>query len=234
VAGMAEPLRSATATSTDEMPVMAAEMSARRLVVVAIPIAVPTTMAVLFTCLSRCLPARAAYNVGFGIYWGAWCLAFPLLLLGPPTVARLLITGRRLSRGQVALLALPVAGAIGTQLIPYRRQLDPPTAVTMVGTAIINAIGEELLWRGLFMRELADRPRLAKLWSLIGFSTWHVAPQLILPSPLGRWRFVAGSATVGLTLTVAAWRSGGLRQAVIAHILTDACGVRAARFRLGR
>ncbi|HEX7427266.1 MAG TPA: CPBP family intramembrane glutamic endopeptidase [Mycobacterium sp.] len=30
-----------------------------------------------------------------------------------------------------------------------------------MGTAVINAIGEELLWRGLFMRELADRPRAA-------------------------------------------------------------------------
>jgi membrane protease YdiL (CAAX protease family) len=65
----------------------------------------------------------------------------------------------------------------------------------MVGTAVINAIGEELLWRGLFMRELADRPRLARLWSLIGFSAWHLAPQLILPSALGRERFVAGSAS---------------------------------------
>jgi hypothetical protein len=57
---------------------------------------------------------------------------------------------------------------------------------------------------------------------------------LILPSPLGRERFVAGSAVVGVAMTIAAWRSGGLRHVVISHVLTDACGVSAARFRLGR
>lgn len=84
------------------------------------------------------------------------------------------------------------------------------------------------------MRELRRRPLLAMAWSLIGFSGWHLAPQIILPSPLGRRRFVAGSAIVGIASTVAAWKSGGLRHAVMAHALTDACGVAAARFRLGR
>ena len=58
------------------------------------------------------------------------------------------------------------------------------------------------------------QPRLTMLWSLIGFSVWHFAPQLVLPSPLGQWRFVAGSAVVGSASAMAAWRSGGLRQVV--------------------
>lgn len=202
--------------------------------VIVIPVAAPLTMAAVFAGLRRCVSAQAAYNAGFAIYWLGWCLSVPLWLLGRRPVVDLLITGRRLPPERLLFLALPIAGAVGTQLIPHRREIDVPTAVTMAGTALINAVGEELLWRGLFMRELDRRPLLSQAWSLIGFSAWHFAPQLILPSPLGRWRFVAGSAAVGLASTSAAWTSDGLRYVVVAHAITDACGVTAARFRLGR
>jgi hypothetical protein len=39
---------------------------------------------------------------------------------------------------------------------------------------------------------------------------------------------------VGAASTVVARRTGGLRDVVLPHVLTDACGVRAARFWLGR
>ncbi len=209
------------------------ECGARRAMVAVIPVAVPLTMSAVFVGLRRLLPARTAYNVGFLGYWLGWCVAVPLWLLGPRTAARLLITGRRLPGHHVALLAAPVAGALVTQLVPHRREIDVSIAATMVGTAVVNAVGEELLWRGVFVSERAHRPALLA-WSLIGFSLWHLAPQLILPSPLGRGRFVAGSALVGLVSTLAAQKSGGLRQVIVAHTLTDACGVTAARFRLGR
>ena len=172
--------------------------------------------------------------MGFALYWIGWCLAVPLWALGPRTAARLLTGGRRPSTGDVVLLALPVCGAIGTQLAPRIRDIDAATGTAMVASALVNAVGEELLWRGVFMEELADQRRLAMLWSMIGFSAWHLAPQLVLPSPMGRWRFVAGSAVVGTASTLVAWRSGGLRYVIAAHFLTDACGVTAARLRLGR
>lgn len=206
----------------------------RRGVVAMIPVAVPLTMAAVFAGLRRRLSPRTAYNAGFAIYWLGWCLAVPGGLLGPRDAVRLVTTGRRLPREALLLLALPIGGAVATQLLPRRRDVDAPTAVVMVGTALLNAVGEELLWRGVFLRELSNRPRLAQAWSLTGFAAWHLAPQIILPSPLGRGRFVAGSAAVGLVSTTAAWTAGGLRQAVVAHAITDACGVTAARFRLGR
>ncbi|WP_310773194.1 CPBP family intramembrane glutamic endopeptidase [Mycobacterium sp. Z3061] len=206
----------------------------RSAIVTIIPVAVPSTMAAVFTALARRMPERTAYNVGFAVYWIAWCLAVPVWLLGARQAVRLLTAGRRLPRDHFVLLALPVAGAVVTQLIPHRRDIDTATALVMVGSAMINATGEELLWRGVFMRELEDRPRMAQTLSLLGFSTWHYAPQLILPSPLGRGRFVAGSAVVGSAMNAAAWKAGGLRQVLIAHAIVDACGVTAARFRLGR
>jgi membrane protease YdiL (CAAX protease family) len=181
--------------------------AARRAVVACIPAAVPVSMCGVFAGLRCRLAARTAYNVGFAVYWAGWCGAVPLWVLGPRTAALLLTAGPRLSAGDAALLALPVAGAIGTQLIPRRRKIDGATGAVMVATATVNAVGEELLWRGLFMQELAARHRLAMLWSLIGFSAWHLAPQLVLPSAMGRWRFVAGAAVVGTASTVVGWRT---------------------------
>ena len=201
---------------------------------VLIPAVVPVSMSVVFAGLRGRLTARTAYNVGFAVYWVGWCAPVSLWILGRRTAVRLLTAGLRPSAGDAALLALPVAGAIGTQLVPYRRDIDAATGAVMVASALVNAVAEELLWRGLFIHELAAHRRLAMVWSLIGFSSWHLAPQLVLPSAMGRWRFVAGSAVVGMASTVVACRAGGLRYVIAAHVLTDACGVTAARFRLGR
>ena len=70
--------------------------------------------------------------------------------------------------------------------------------------------------------------------ALTGFTLWHLAPQIILPSSRGRTAFLLGAAVVGAASTATAWRTGGLRAVLLPHVLTDACGVRPARFRLGR
>jgi len=195
-------------------------------------------MAAVFACLRRWCAPKTAYNIGFAVYWGGWCLAVPVAVLGPRAAVRLLTGGRRPSIPEMAILAVPLAGAIGTELMPNRDRVDRTTAAVMVGSGLINAVGEELLWRGLFMRspDRADKDGvpLEAIWSLLGFAVWHLAPQLILPSSLGPGRFVAGSALVGGVSTIVALQSDGLRYVAVAHILTDACGVTAARFRLGK
>jgi hypothetical protein len=86
----------------------------------------------------------------------------------------------------------------------------------------------------VFLEEFPGDVVRGALWPLTGFTVWHLAPQLILPSPLGRGRFLCGTAVVGSVATMSARRTGGLRGSLLPHVLTDACGVVAARFRLGR
>jgi hypothetical protein len=52
-------------------------MPDRRRAALIAPGAVPLSMAAVFAVLRRVPAPRAAYNVGFGIYWAGWCLAFP-------------------------------------------------------------------------------------------------------------------------------------------------------------
>jgi membrane protease YdiL (CAAX protease family) len=191
-------------------------------------------MTATFEALGRHYSPRTAYNLGFALYWSVWCLGFPTCVLGPKGIRRLLVTGDRPSTGDLALLAFPVLGAAVTQLLPNRHRITPELALVMVSSATVNALGEELLWRGVFLEEFENDVIFGAVWPLVGFAIWHLAPQRILPAAIGRWKFVAGSAVVGMVSTITAWRSRGLRNVLIAHAATDACGVTAARFRLGR
>jgi membrane protease YdiL (CAAX protease family) len=202
--------------------------------VLATPVAVPVSMAVVFRWLSRRLSPRAAYNVGFGVYWLAWCVGFPILIIGPRRATRLLMQGRRPSAVEAVLLILPVAGAVSTELLRNRKKIDSTLAAVMAMTGVINAAGEELLWRGVFLEEFPHDLVRGVLWPLVGFSLWHLAPQMILPSRIGRWPFVLGAAFVGSVSAYSAWRSRGLRNCLISHVATDSCGVTATGFRIGR
>jgi membrane protease YdiL (CAAX protease family) len=189
-------------------------------------------MAGVFGWLSHTLSPRVAYNVGFIVYWLALFIGFPIWILGPRT-ARLLIQGRRRAPVERLSLLLPVTGAVTTELLPSRT-IDMRVALVMVAAGMINGVGEELLWRGMFLEQFSNDLLRGLLWPLVGFSVWHLAPQTILPSRLGRRRFVLGAALVGSTSAISAWRSGGLRNCLAPHIATDSCGVTAARFPLDR
>ena len=206
----------------------------RRRATLAAPIAVPVTMAAVFAVLRRRLPPRPAYIAGFLLYWAGWCIGFPLWVLGPRGVAGVLRAGRRPGPIDVALLAFPVVGAVGAELLPHRGLVDRQVAAVMAGTAAVNAVGEELLWRGVFLAQFPGDVARGALWPLAGFTVWHLAPQLILPSARGRGGFLLGAAVVGAASTAVTWRTAGLRAVLVPHVLTDACGVRAARFWLGR
>jgi hypothetical protein len=156
----------------------------------AAPVAVPVSMTAVFALLRRRLSRRAAYTAGFAVYWAGWCVAFPMWVLGPDGVVRVLRSGRWPGRLDVALLAFPVIGAVGAELWPQRRLVDRRTAAVMIGTAAVNAVGEELLWRGTFLAQFRGDVSRGAVWPLTGFTVWHLAPQLILPSSRGRAGFL--------------------------------------------
>jgi hypothetical protein len=202
--------------------------------VLAVPALVPLSMGVVFAGLARRLSPPVAYNLGFGVYWVGWCVALPVWVLGPRRAWRVLVSGRPASAMERGMLWLAPAGAALTQLWPGRHEVDGRVAGVMVSTGVLNAVGEELLWRGVFVETFPGDVVRGALWPLAGFALWHLAPQLILPSQLGRWRFGLGAALVGAASTFSAWRGGGLRSCLLPHAATDVCGVTAARFRLGR
>jgi membrane protease YdiL (CAAX protease family) len=202
----------------------------------AIPLVVPAGMRVLFPVLARRLGGRRGYLAGFAIYW-AGCYLVPLALLGRRQVWALLREPsgplpRPRWLGALALL-LPPLGAAGTELLPALRRADPALVATAGAVAAVNAAGEELLWRGLFVARFPEDPVRGWLWPAIGFTVWHLAPASVRPPRHGRM-FLAGTALIGTGFGWVAWRTRSLRWTLAAHVATDACGLPAARFWLNR
>jgi hypothetical protein len=127
---------------------------ARRRRALAGPVLVPVSMAAAFTVLDRLLGPRRSYNAGFALYWAGWCFAFPLWVLGGRRAMRVLSGGTRPPVIDAVWLVLPVAGAATAELLPNRRAVDRKVAVMMAGSALVNAVGEELLWRGAYLDTL--------------------------------------------------------------------------------
>ena len=207
-----------------------------RALTLAIPLVVPAGMRALFPMLARRLGARRGYLAAFGVYWGG-CYLVPVALLGRRRIWSLLgKTPESLPRprwlGALALLVPPL-GAVGTELLPALRGADPALVATAGAVAAINATGEELLWRGLFVATFPDDPIRGWLWPAIGFTVWHLAPMSMRPPRRGRL-FLAGSALIGAGFGWVAWRTGSLRLTLPAHLVTDASGLPGARFWLGR
>jgi membrane protease YdiL (CAAX protease family) len=108
---------------------------------------------------------------------------------------------------------------VTSELLPNRNKIDGTLAAVMATTELINAAGEELLWRGVFLQEFPHDLLRGGCGRLSGSLFWHLVPQTILPSRLGRWRFMLGAGLVGSVSAFSAWRSRGLRNCLV--LLSD-------------
>jgi membrane protease YdiL (CAAX protease family) len=218
------------------MPAAASRRPVAGAVTLAIPVVVPLGMRVVFGTLARRLGQRRGYVASFTCYWGG-CYLLPAALLGRrQLVALLRQPAGPLPRPRwlaALVLLVPPLGAAGTQLLPALGQADPAEVAAAGALAAVNATGEELLWRGLFVVRFPDDPVRGWLWPAAGFTAWHLAPTSVRPArqPVA---FLAGSAMIGVGMGWVAWRTRSLRWTLPAHLATDANGLSAARFWLGR
>jgi hypothetical protein len=183
--------------------------------------------------LARRLGKRRGHLAGFALYWTG-CYLVPLGLLGRGQVTTLLRQpGRPLPRPRwlaAAALLVPPLGAVGTELVPQLRKADPVLLATAAGVAAINATGEELLWRGLFVATFPNELVGGWLWPAAGFTAWHLAPLSVLPSRRGTLGFLVPTALIGAGYGWVAWRTRSLRWTLPPHVATDGagCGSRAS------
>jgi hypothetical protein len=213
-----------------------AVLDRRRLVALAVPIAVPLAMVATFSIGRDRLGEPLGYVAGFGVYW-ATCAGLSIGLLGRRGIRALFRDVRpRLGRPAAlgaALLVWPAAGAITTRFIPELGGATPAMFVTILGIALANAVLEELLWRGVYITLWPHNPWLGWVWPALGFAAWHFAPQVIHPSAMGPTAFVVASLALGLSWGWVAFRTGSIRLVSISHVLTDGSGLRSALFFLG-
>jgi hypothetical protein len=51
----------------------------------------------------------------------------------------------------------------------------------MAGIAVVNGVGEELLWRGAYLDTFPEDAWRGAVWPWVGFTLWHPAPQIVFP-----------------------------------------------------
>lgn len=208
---------------------------ARRIVVLAVPVAVNLVMPVVYRRLARALGAQRGYVAGFAVYWSA-CVAIPVAVLGPRRTAGLLLDARPPSALETAVLALPPLGGLATETLPALRSgvsVDPPLVATAVAFAATNAVAEELLWRGLFLAVFPHSRSLGWAYPALGFGLWHLAPQQVHPAPRPL-AFCAAASVLGLVNGWIARRLGGIGATTLSHALADATGLGSFARILGR
>jgi membrane protease YdiL (CAAX protease family) len=208
----------------------------RRPIALVLPVAVPIAMTAVFRATHDRLGDTGGYVAGFGIYW-ATCAGASVALLGRRRLRALFRDTRpRLGRPALlgaSLLLWPPVGAIATRFAPELAASTPPMLVTIAGVALVNAILEELLWRGVFISLFPRNPWLGWLWPAVGFGLWHLAPQVIHPSSMGPFVYVVSATALGLSWGWVAYRTGSLRWVSVSHFVTDGSGLRNALFFLG-
>jgi membrane protease YdiL (CAAX protease family) len=200
-----------------------------------VPLVVPAVMRAAFPRLARRLGTCRGYLAGFAIYY-ATCLALAAALAERPELVRMFGVPARLPSPRpiaVATLVIPPLGGLCTQLIPRRRETDPMLMAFAVSLATVNATLEELLWHGVPVLAFGNDPIRAWLWPALGFTAWHLA-LMSVRTPEGPASFLLGAAMIGLGSGWVVCRSGSLTLSLVSHTATDATGIRAAAFWLGR
>jgi membrane protease YdiL (CAAX protease family) len=204
----------------------------KRAVLLATPPVLVASTWLAFPAFARRFGPRRGYFLGFACYWLGWCFLVPLWLLGPDRLRRL-FAGRWPRGGEwLALAAPPLLGY--TAAFPRQvQQADAVTVLASAAIAVVNAAGEELLWRGAYVDAFSDDPVLGYLYPAAGFAVWHFAPQAVYPNPRpgGAASLVAVSGAVGLLYGWVARRRRSIHWTTLSHALFDFAGLGALNYR---
>lgn len=164
------------------------------------------------------------YLLSLAFYWLAFCLPVIALHVWKQRDHRLFserLAWRDWFVPGLLLLQVGVIGAVA--LVPHTAILTSHGALLATLVALINAPLEETAWRGGFMTEFRDKPRLGFWLGWMLFTTWHIP--LVLSHNLdfdGGWlALVGGAAVLGLLWSWIAWRTGSVFWTSIAHVLTN-------------
>jgi uncharacterized protein len=93
---------------------------------------------------------------------------------------------------------------------------SPTLILLAIPVAMINGIGEEILWRGLYVRMFPDNFLLAILYPSIGFAFWHLVPLSIF-SDGNKWKFILSTFFLGLAYGFIAYKTGSVAWTAISH-----------------
>ena len=201
------------------------------IVIYSLPFLLLLTTYYAFHLFRQIFEEKTAYFLGFVFYWLFWCIAVPLYILGTKSLTELLkarppIFGKHKIRN-IAFLVLPLIIVYCYEFPKVFIHTNFLIIVCSLGLSFINAIAEEILWRGTFLKLMGDNSKWYILFSSFGFALWHFAPLSIIgnQNPGGSLSFVAISFLLGLTYSTVSKDNKSILLTVVSHILFDFSGL---------
>lgn len=181
---------------------------------------------ILFQITTLLLGPKWGYITGFLAYW-AYCLMIAWFLSGSDWNYFKALWNQPQNNKYTTWIGLaafiPVFGVFFVSFLPNVARLTLPTAGLLIFMALLNGSIEELYWRGLYLIEYPNNPRIGFLLAWILFGAWHVsvwfARGMIYKD--GFLALVGGAYGLGLIWTWVARSNGNLRAVVPAHILAN-------------
>lgn len=175
--------------------------------------------------------------IRLGTFWGIWAgVALALVVVHQQDVRTILApgTGRRpggfvpglILAALLVAISLPVSLFIAT---PVRSELAMNDWLIWAGPiallVMIQAGGEELIFRGYLQQQLGARARHWAVWAVIPslmFGAMHMTPE-------ADWQinvaYFAVTAITGGTMAVLVWRTGALWTAIGLHVGVNCAGL---------
>ncbi len=191
--------------------------------IIGLPFLLIPSTALVFIFSARLLNNDWGYLLGFLFYWVIWCYLVPFIFLGKQGVINLFKDEssslfRKNSWYLIVLLLGTIIGAIVMYFIPRFGDARLLVVLLALPIAIVAGAGEEILWRGLYIRSFPGHLFWAYLYPTIWFALQHISSQLIELSE-GTPIFIASTFALGLIYGLVAYRTGSIRWNALAHIL---------------
>ena len=204
----------------------------RAWVMLAAPALLTLSMALAFQGLVAALGDPLGYLAAFIVYWVAWCLVFPAIVLGGPRrLLELFGKGKagftQLGWKTHALLWGPVIFPLAFMFIPRLGQANFAILFYSILLGLAIGVTEEILWRGVYIRVFPDNVWLNSIYPSIMFGVWHLAPLSVRTNTLpgGAASFVLYAVLLGLAYAYYARKTGSIRWCTVAHCLHDMLGL---------
>jgi len=108
--------------------------------------------------------------------------------------------------------------------LPNIRTVPPIIIFLAVPVSIIAGTGEEILWRGIYIRSFPGNIFLAYLCPTIWFAIQHLSSQLPEWSS-GDWVFIVSTFPLGLVYGLVAYRTNSIRWNALTHTVISLFGL---------
>ena len=174
--------------------------------------------------------SKNGYLLGMICYWLIWC-TLPFLLFVSRINRKLLFRLTKISWWQILLLIVPVILAFSFG--PFKNRIgdvSPLIIILSLIYATVNALSEELLWRGIYYDHHQANFFYAVIVPSAWFGLWHYAPLSIQPASASNFYFIISAMGLGLCWATVTFFTRSIFWSFISHLLVDFSGIGALYF----